>query len=110
MRTTTTYTSRPTLMSKDRPDGTLHIRVGSREPITNTVRFNRDAAVARRHVTWMLLLAIPVCLVAMHIGAIYSWSGHVSASWNHMWSQARASYVQMHRVYQQLHSTKGAGQ
>ena len=27
--------------SEERDDGTLHIRVGSREPVTNTVRFNR---------------------------------------------------------------------
>jgi hypothetical protein len=110
MRTTTTTTNRPTLVSEERDDGTLHIRVGSRAPITNTVRFNRDADVARRHVTWMLALAIPLCLIAVHMGSIETWVSHTSASWNHMWSQARASWVQMHQVYQQLHSHTGSAQ
>lgn len=110
MSTKTTTTNRPTLMSEERDDGTIHIRIGAREPVTNTVRFNRNSDVARRHVTWMLLLAIPLCMIAIHVGGIEAWVSHTSASWNHMWAQTRASYVQMHKIYQQLHSTKGAGQ
>lgn len=109
MSTKTTTTNRPTLMSEDRPDGTIHIRIGSRAPMTNTVRFDRDADTARRHITWLLLLAIPLGMIAMHVGGIDAWVTHTGASWNHMWSQTRASWVQMHQIYQQLHS-HGAGQ
>ena len=91
------------------------------EPVSSTLRrselglrdhrtlTNRDSDTARRHITWLLLLAIPLAMIAMHIGGIDAWVTHTSASWNHMWSQARASWVQMHQVYQQLHS-HGAGQ
>lgn len=109
MSTKTTTTNRPTLVSEERDDGTIHIRIGSREPITNTVRFNRDSDTARRHIAVLLLLAIPACLVAVHMGNIETWMVHTSASWQHMWSQTRASWVQVHKIYQQLHS-HGAGQ
>ena len=78
--------------------------------MTNTVRFDRDRNTARRHVTWMLALAIPLGMIAMHVGGIDAWVTHTSASWQHMWSQTRKAYVQMHQVYQQLHSHTGSAQ
>lgn len=71
------------------------------------VRTPRQAARERRHLTWLVLAAIPACLLAEHTGGIATWAYHVSASWNHMWAQTQAGLDQMQKIYQQLHHVGG---
>ena len=68
------------------------------------VRTPRQAARERRHLTWLVVAAIPACLLAEHTGSITGWAYHVSASWNHMWAQTQASLDEMQRIYRQLHA------
>lgn len=67
------------------------------------VRTPRQAMLERRHLTWLVLAAIPACLLAEHTGSIAGWAMHLSASWQHMWAQTQASLDQMQKIYRQLH-------
>lgn len=83
---------------------TLALRAGGTVAL---VRTPRQAARERRHLTWLVLMAIPACLLAEHTGSITGWAYHVSASWNHMWAQTQASLDEMQRIYRQLHHMGG---
>lgn len=67
------------------------------------IRTPRQAARERSHLTWLVVAAIPLALVAEHTGGITGWAYHVSASWQHMWAQTQASLDEMQRIYRQLH-------